>query len=280
MRKGILAALILTFCSLLSAQQELNNSSVVKLAKAGLPDDVIITTINAAPGAYDTSASGLIAMKQAGVRNRVLAAVVLKSVSASPAPVAPAVSASLNPPPAPALPPAPAPEASSSIIPRGINGIGIFCQDTTGQWQTLPGEVVIFESGGLIKHVATGGLVHEDLNGVIGGMRSRFVVSTPAALILQLPNGRTPNDYELLRLHPSGNNRRFQSIAGGMRHETAGAVRDEVPFASRKIGPSTYQVILNSDLGDGEFGFLETQDSATETAPPASGKIYTFAIVD
>jgi hypothetical protein len=47
MRKSFLAVLLLAFCSLLAAQQALNNDAIIKLVKAGLSDDLIVTTINA-----------------------------------------------------------------------------------------------------------------------------------------------------------------------------------------------------------------------------------------
>ena len=119
----------------------------------------------------------------------------------------------------------------------------------------------------------------EDLNGLIGGMRSRLVVSAPVTFILHVPQGRTANDYELVRLHVVGNNRQFQSVAGGLIHESSGSLRDEIDFTSRQIGPSAYQIVLSSEIGEGEFGFLEPQDAASPKTPPSSGKIYTFAIV-
>jgi hypothetical protein len=86
-RKTIFAIVFLAICPLLFAQQQLNNDSVIKLVKAGLSDDLIVTTINASPGTYDASADGLIALKKAGVSDRVVAAVVAKA--AAPAPAAP-----------------------------------------------------------------------------------------------------------------------------------------------------------------------------------------------
>src|SRR5208283_369204 len=71
MRKCLFAAFFLLFCSLLIAQQAMNNDAVVKLIKAGLSDDLIVTTINSSPGDYDTSANGLIALKAAGASDRV-----------------------------------------------------------------------------------------------------------------------------------------------------------------------------------------------------------------
>ena len=79
MRKNFIALVFLAFCSMLVAQQALNNDAVIKLVKAGLSDDLIVSTINAQAGIYDTSANGLIALKTAGVSDKVVAAIVLKS---------------------------------------------------------------------------------------------------------------------------------------------------------------------------------------------------------
>jgi len=91
---------VLVFCRLLLAQQtaggatqQLTNDSVIKLIKAGLSDDLVVSTINAVAGAYDISAEGLIALKAAGASDKVISAIVLKtssSASATKAPVSPA----------------------------------------------------------------------------------------------------------------------------------------------------------------------------------------------
>jgi len=92
--------------------------------------------------------------------------------------------------------------------------------------------------------------------------------------------GKTPNDYQLLRLHVSGNNRQFQSVSGGLEHETSGAVHDFVDYSSRQVGADAYQVVLDSGVGAGEYGFLAPQDTPSSGGAPSSGKIYTFAIVN
>jgi hypothetical protein len=86
MRKLSLAIVFLTFCPLLAAQQPLNNDSVIKLVKAGLSDDLIMSTINASPGNFDVSADGLIALKSAGASDNVVSAVLARA--SSPTPVA------------------------------------------------------------------------------------------------------------------------------------------------------------------------------------------------
>jgi hypothetical protein len=274
MRKGLVALLFLAFTSFLTAQQALNNDSAIKMVRAGLTDDVIVATINANPGAYDASPDGLIALKQAGVSNKVIDAIVAKSSASAP-------DSGQQSAPAPPEPPAP---PQFAPLPPGVDNIGAYYKDSGGNWQPLPAEVVIFQSGGLVKHVASAGLVKEDLNGLVGGMRSRLVVSTPVTFILHVAQGRTVNDYELVHLHVVSNNRQFQSVAGGLGHDSSSSLRDEIDFSSKQIGPVAYEIVLNNGLGDGEFGFLAPPDTGADTGSPktpaSSGQIFTFAIVN
>ena len=57
----------------------MNNESVVNLMKAGFSEDVIISAINRSLGAYDTSVDGLIALKNAGITNKEISAIVAKA---------------------------------------------------------------------------------------------------------------------------------------------------------------------------------------------------------
>ena len=266
MRKAVCAFLFLVFCPFLIAQQALNNDSIIKMVKAQLSDDVIITTINASPGAYDTSPDGLIALKQAGVSDKVIAAIVAKGAAAAPDSAAPST---------------PDASAPSTPLPPGVENIGAYYKDSGGNWQPLPSEVVIFQSGGLVKHVASAGLMKEDLNGLVGGMRSRLVVSTPITFILHVPQGRTANGYELVRLHVAGNNRQFQSVAGGLI-----SMDPPVRFATRSISPARKSALpltrssCITRLARASSVFLSRRTHPRSKAPPSSGKIFTFAIVD
>ena len=80
MRKTLFATLLgVAICSPLLGQQSMNNESVVKMAKAGLSDDVIVSTINASTGTYSTTPDDLIALKTAGVGEKVIAAMVTRN---------------------------------------------------------------------------------------------------------------------------------------------------------------------------------------------------------
>jgi hypothetical protein len=109
------------------AQKALNNDGVIKMVKAGLSDDLIVSTINAQPGSYDTSAEGLNALKAAGASGKVLVAIVMKT--AGPAQVAPATPAPIPPLTAPAVTPtttpapcSPAPTMQLSLCEFQVDG--------------------------------------------------------------------------------------------------------------------------------------------------------------
>jgi hypothetical protein len=113
-RRIIFAVLFLAVLPILTAQQALNNDSIIKLVKAGLSEDLVISTISASPGTYDTSASGLIALKQAGVSDKVVEAVLVKSATPSPAALAPSGAPASEPTAPGAAAPAEAGTASGS----------------------------------------------------------------------------------------------------------------------------------------------------------------------
>ena len=112
MRKTLLTLGLAFLCPILVAQQALNNDGVIKLVKAGLSDDLIVSTINGSQGNYDTSADGIVALKTAGASEKIIAAILeKKSGSTIPQPQ-PGTDAG-NAPMQPAQPPVDAPAVTS-----------------------------------------------------------------------------------------------------------------------------------------------------------------------
>lgn len=111
------------------ASQTLNNDSIIKLAKAGLSDDLILSTITNAPGAYDTSADGMTALKSAGVSDKVILAMVAKS---QPAPTA-----------VPQMPPMPAAATNKVLLAEGTEVELAFDDDLSSKTAT-EGDAVPF----------------------------------------------------------------------------------------------------------------------------------------
>ncbi len=256
MRKSILAVLFLVVCFAVAAQQAMNNDAVIKMIKAGLSDDLIVTTITNSPGTYDTSVNGLIALKQAGVSDKVVAAMVAKANSPAEAPAA---------------------ASGTSGRPAGIDDVGVYYQDKNGAWQTLDPEIINFKTGGVLKSVFSDGIVKGDTNGHIPGKHANRVLTFPVTLAVYVPEGVDIAEYQLLRLRVNNNNREFRSVTGGVFHQSGGANRDEVKFHSNKIAPRVYELVLNQDLGKGEYGLIPP-GSYTSSNMASGGKIYTISI--
>jgi hypothetical protein len=258
----------------------MNNEAVLKLVKAGLSDDLILTTINASPGNYDTSANGLVALKKGGASDKIIAAIITRASgggapAASSAPAGGSGGTFIGTQPGA---PAAAVAAAPTSVPPEVDSVGVYYQDqTTGSWQEVGAEVVNFKTGGVLKHIASAGIIKGDVNGLIGGTRSKLSLRTPASFIFYVPEGRAPGEYQLLRLRLNNTGREFRSTTGGVAHVSGGALRDTVDYSVKKIAPRVYSIILGNDLTKGEYGFLPPLDSTNNIA--SSGKIYTFALV-
>jgi len=262
MRKWMYLVAILVICPLLYAQQAMNNDAVVKLVKAGLSDDLIVSTINGSPGTYDTSADGLIALKSAGASDKVVAAVVAKAS-------APAMIPSASPAAAPA----------GSALPPGIDEIGVYYKNKSGAWTALDPEIVNFKSGGFLKSLATDGIVKGDMNGHVPGAHAKTSVTFPITFAVYTPEGTAITEYQLLRYRTHSDSREFRSMTGGVFHSSGGAARDSVEFKADKIAPRLYQITLDSNLGKGEYGLLPP-GSYTSTNMASGGKIYSISIIE
>src|SRR5438094_232993 len=79
----VLAAVFLTVCL---AQTALTNDTILKMAKAGLGEEILLSTIKAQPGNYTTTPDDLIALKSAGITDKVIAAMIEKTASGGAAP--------------------------------------------------------------------------------------------------------------------------------------------------------------------------------------------------
>jgi hypothetical protein len=280
MRFRFLTSLFLTssllFSSALFAQETITNDSVIKMVKAGLSQDLIVTTINSSAGKYDTSANGLIALKKAGASDKVVAAVVLKAsgASAAPAPVA------MSPAVAPAAGTASSVPASAGGLPAGVDSIGIyyFPGGNATAWQEVPAEVVNFKAEGALKHYASAGLLKGEMTGLVGGNRSQLNLKLPASFILYIPEGRAPGEYQLIHMRGNADSREFRAANGGIVRDSGGALRDVVDFTTKKLAPRVYLVELSEDYEKGEYGFLPPTDMPVGNSIPTASKIYSFSI--
>jgi hypothetical protein len=254
----ILLALILfaSFGTLGHAQQVMDNAAVLKLKDAGLSDDLIAQTVAGSPGHYDTSTDAMIALKQKGISDKIIGAMVNKNAN----PNGPAAAAPSGP-----------------VLPAGVDEIGVYYKDRTGVWTEFKPEIVNYKSGGFLKSVATDGIVKGDMNGHVPGKSAALVLNHPVEILIYAPEGTAPNEYQLLKLRQNSDNREFRSATGGVIHTSSGAERDRKDFTATKIGLRLYTFTLGPETVPGEYGILPP-GAISSTNAASAGKIDSFRI--
>jgi len=255
-----LIRVFLTFALLATAQDVLNNDSIVKMVKAGLGEGVILSMVQSQPGKYSLNADDLVKLKQNGVSDKIMSAMVTKNSGAA------AVPAAASTGEAPAV----------SDLPTSMD-IGVYYKKA-GRWEEMLPEVVNWKTGGVVKNIASVGVVKGDINGHIPGGSSRNSVTSPVEVVVYAPEGVAITEYQLLHLHSNKDSREFRTVTGGVMHVSGGATRDVIPFEGKKVSSRVYRIVLPS-LGAGEYGFLPPGAVVAKNSA-SIGKMYTFHIVE
>lgn len=275
MRKAFLACLLLLLCPVLFSQETLTNDSVIKLLKAGLSEELVVTTINSSPGQYDTSVNALIALKKAGAGDKVLSAMILKASGSTPAATPGAATTTAAGTADVTAPITLAPGA----LPAGVDSVGVYFLEKGGNhWQEVPAEVVNFKKEGSLKHLASAGVLKGEMTGLVGGNRSPLLLKLPAKFILYVPEGRAPGEYQLIHLHANADSREFRAANGGIVKDAGGALRDVLDYTPKKIAPRVYLIEMNEEYDRGEYGFLPPSDTAVGDNIPTATKLYSFSL--
>lgn len=248
----IVAACLLTCAAL--AQQALTNDAVVKMVKGGLSDAVIVQMIQSQPGSYTVTPDSMMTLKKDGVSDQILAAMAAKSSSGSggATPVQPSTTAS-----------------SYDDLDTGVY------RKVKGEWVGVSTEAVNWKTGGVLKSIASDGIVKGDVNGHLKGGNSPTVVNSPLEFLIKAPDNMEATDFQLVHFHDKSNQREFRTATGGVFHASGGASRDAVAFDEKKIAKHTYLVTLTSVTTPGEYGFL-SPGLSNSTASGSTGKAYTF----
>ncbi len=77
-----LRLLTITLAACLSAQETLTNETILKLVRAGISEDTIVGMVNQHAGKYSLAADDIIALKDAGVSEKVIATMIVRSWAA------------------------------------------------------------------------------------------------------------------------------------------------------------------------------------------------------
>jgi len=243
-----------------AAPQAMDNASIIRLSTSGLSEELIVQTIGATPGHYDTTTDGIIAMKKAGITDKEIGAMLTKNANPN------------GPAPVPVI-------ASGPTLPPGVDEVGVYYKDKNGNWVEFQPEIVNYKSGGVLKSIATDGIVKGDKNGHVPGKTAALTLNHPVDILIYAPEGTAYNEYQLLKLRQNSNNREFRSETGGVFHSSSGAERDRQDFTATKIGPRLYQFSLGPEKTPGEYGILPP-GAISSTNAASAGKIDTFHLAE
>ena len=241
----LLLGVVLSF-----GQETLNNEGIIKLVKAGMSEELIVNVIRQQPGIYVLGATELVALKEAGVSEKLIAAMLDKGKT----PVAAA---------------APVEGAKKSTT---IPGPGLFYKKGAEYFELIQEEVE-WKTSGAMRNIASAGIVKKDLNGTITGASSRNFLQNPMEIVIAPPSGLTINSYVLLPMKATKTDRAFNV---GPVNKKSGLAKGAIAFGVEKVGDGQFRIVLPTPLGPGEYGILAVSPS---DAASSAGKMYTFRIL-
>ena len=231
-----------------SSAEILTNDKVTAMIKAGLPSSVIVNKIRMSKTNFNTSTDELIRLKQENVAEEV-------------------INAMINP-------------AAAVLSPTEGSGypkeIGVYLKKNN-EWIEVQPEVVNWKTGGVLKSMASLGVVKGDVNGHVEGNQSRTRMGPQIEFIVIAAEGVSISEYQLLKLNQHTDNREFRTVTGGVFHAKGGATRDMVAFEGQKLAARTFSVTLNG-LKAGEYGFLPPGVLTQVSGAATLGKMYTFGV--
>lgn len=249
--KTILAAALAgAFLAAPAFAEKITNKTVIDLTKAKMSEDVIIAAINGGEPSFDTSATGLVALKNAGVSDKVMQAMIgAKAGAARPAAAAAA-------PAAPGVTP-----ETATLIDGGKR---------TDMRYLTPS----------IRHIAApfaGMRTYAGLNGAKAAQRT----SASPKFIIFVPNNAQPESYyTLARLAQQKNGNREVLVGGGYMSYSTGITKDRVvPCTATKAasqagapaGFTAYEVAPSNQLAPGEYALVLYSSVVRSTGYFATG---------
>jgi len=292
-----------------TAPAAMTNQDVIRLAKAKIADDVIISKIKQSKTKFDTSVDAMVALKEAGVNDGVIAVMM-----DSPAAPAPAVSSSGVSSPHPSLaagvvavPPAPpSPKSASpasnagrpaaatptsvaapakgapprpveiSIAPHNY-GVYVWSGGELKPLGRIQTKVQISKFRSLLKSIP---FVRQKIDINIPGAHSssRFDDVRPTFFAF-FPPSRDVSKFKLLQCKITGQRYDQRTLANASILFSTEQNQDEVTV---DVGPTSvkdlYRIFPREDIPSGEFGFVEGNTGSKSTSNIEILDVYDFAV--
>jgi len=257
--RKIFPALLMLVAMCFFAQEMLTNESILKLCKAGVGDDTIVDMIKAQPSKFSLRTDDIIALKSAGITEKVIAAMVAKGAGAITAKADPARS---DPP---------------SLTQNGItlpDELGVYWIKD-GKYVAVAPEILNLRTSRAAQ-LMVGIMANAKLNGWVTQQHSRTHLGPESEFIVKLPEGTDPAEYVCVKFQVKGDRREVE-LARGRINISTGTHRSEIPFTSEKLAKQVYRLKFGGGFRAGDYGLLPPGANISANVTSA-GKIYTFMV--
>lgn len=255
--------------------EQLTNDTIISLVRAGLGPATVVAKINATRGTYDTSTNALITLKQAGVPDPVIAAMLSRSTSPV---LAGAVADNSNP------------------NPMAPHSPGIYLLDQRGGRMARIDPTVSNQTktSNIWGYAFTYGLSKAKLKTVIPNANARvqafnrrptfyfyFNQTGPLATLAEFSMSfaaatTTPSEFSLVRFDQKGDHREAAIMSIGFGSVKTGVSdKSRVGFSYDEIATGVYRVMPSDDLPPGEYGFVASMGTGTAMG---AARIFDFSV--
>lgn len=278
------------------APAPMTNQDVIKLVKAKVSEDLIIVKIRQSKTKFDVSVDALVALKEAGVSDNLIAVMMNPAAPAAPPPAVPASAAAApSPAPKPAFPPsnvpkevapvdantapkAPAPKPASVTSAPANFGVYIWADGELKPLGRVQTKVQLSKFRSLLKSVVPFVRQKIDINIPGAHSTSRFDMVRPTFFAF-FPASRDVSKFKLLQCKITGQRFDQRTLANASIMFSTEQNQDEVPC---DIGPTAvkdlYRIFPREDVPSGEFGFVEGNTGSKSTSNIEILDVYDFAI--
>lgn len=283
-----LLAFSFTLCGGVSvrAQEEtMTNEEVISLAKAGLNESIIINKIKTSKSNFVLSTDNLIKLKQAGVSDEIVAAM-LEAKSGKSLQATNTTSANQ----------AGARGTGDPNDPMALHNYGVYLyEDKDGSRKMTQLNAAVSAQnrtgGGFTAAVTPFGLgkvkTKANLPGTTAAMQIKetrptfyfYLDSTSGGLNTSSGVPSTPNEFALVRFNVRSDNREI-TIAKSNQWGSKGGLSDEyvVPFSAEHLGNGIYKVTPNIELKKGEYAFYLVNSGNSNASAAVGAKFFDFGV--
>jgi hypothetical protein len=267
-------------------RQPLTNESIMGLVKMGFSDETILAMIEHEDGKYSLAPVDVIALREAGVSEKVIRAMLSKSASDQAATSHTPVTQT----------PAQATATLGEGLAQNQNNAtrmpsvgsdlgfpaqpGLYAVIKGGQLERIEGRVTSFvRSGSRLASTVTLGIHADRVNTQIPGSHASVTVSPTPTFYYRPVQDEGGLDLILTRLTVKNGRRQFEIGAeGAWRKSTGVSVRHQLDFDAKQIEPELYRVVFTHELEAGQYAFYLLRGREHASVYEGSGFVYCFQV--